>query len=138
MGPVDPASASTGSGTEAPGDRAGPVAAGLRGSLRPASELPERRPRRREVRVDGVDESLAPIVERAVALVRERAGVDAEQVVVEVAGSVTWADRSCGCPEPGRAYPQVPVDGVYVRLTAGGRQFHVHGGGRRGLFVCDN
>ncbi len=138
MGPVAPVPTSP--GNEPPGDPTVPVAPDLRGSLKPAGELPERRARRREVRFAGVDQSLAPIIERAVALVAGVLEADAEggqRVVVEAARSVTWSDSSCGCPEPGRAYPQVPVDGVYVRLRAGGRELHVHGGGRRGLFLCE-
>ena len=41
--------------------------ADLRASLRPADELPQRRPRRRQVEVEGVEEPLRPVVERAVA-----------------------------------------------------------------------
>ncbi|MFL6176683.1 MAG: hypothetical protein ACJ715_08510 [Ornithinibacter sp.] len=111
--------------------------AALRASLRPADELAERRPRRRQVEVEGVEESLRPVVDQAVADLVARLGVAPAQVRVEAAGAVTWSDGSCGCPEPGRAYPQVPVDGVYVRLAARGRLFHFHGGGRRGLFLCD-
>jgi hypothetical protein len=114
-----------------------PLGGDPRQALRPAAELPQGRRRRRAVRLDGVDESLRPVVDRAVADLVERLGVAPGQVQVEAAGSVTWSDSSCGCPEPGRRYPQVPVDGVYVRLVAGGRQFHYHGGGRRGLFLCD-
>jgi hypothetical protein len=109
----------------------------LRASLRPAEELPARRPRRRQVEVEGVEESLRPMVEQAVAELVARLGIGPTQVRVEAAGAVTWSDGSCGCPEPGRAYPQVPVDGCYVRLAAEGRLFHFHGGGRRGLFLCD-
>jgi hypothetical protein len=109
----------------------------LRASLRPAHELPERLPRRRQVEVEGVEESLRPMVDQAVADLVARLGIAPTQVRVEAAGAVTWSDGSCGCPERGRAYPQVPVDGFYVRLAAQGRLFHFHGGGRRGLFLCD-
>lgn len=86
--------------------------------------------------VVGVDESVRPLVDTAVAQLAEELGLARADVVVEAAGPVTWGDSSCGCPEPGRTYPQVPVDGVYLRLVAAGRVFHVHGGGPRGLFVC--
>ena len=109
----------------------------LRASLRSAQDLPARRPRRRAVELDGVDASLTPVVDRAIADLTERLGVSRDAVVVEVAGSVTWSDASCGCPEPGRAYAQVLVDGVYVRLLAAGRSFHYHGGGRHQLFLCE-
>jgi hypothetical protein len=119
------------------GDLSGPNGDELRAALRPAGELPERRPRRRRVEVDAVDESLRTVVEQAVADLVAHLDVTAEQIVAEAAASVTWSDSSCGCPEAGRAYPQVPVDGVYVRLAVDGRPFHYHGGGRRGLFRCE-
>ncbi len=120
-----------------PGEDATPGVDDVRASLRHADDLPERRPRRRQVEVDGVEESLRPMVDQAVADLVARLGIGPAQVGVEAAGAVTWSDGSCGCPERGRAYPQVPVDGFYVRLSARGRLFHFHGGGPRGLFLCD-
>lgn len=105
--------------------------------LRPAGELAPRAGRRRQVAVHGVDERLRPLVEQAVDDLAGRLGVDTGSVTVEAAGSVTWSDGSCGCPEPGRAYAQVPVDGAYLRLSHGDRTFHYHHGGRRGLFLCE-
>lgn len=84
-----------------------------------------------------MDRSLLPVVDQAISDLARRVAVTRAEVVVEAAGSVTWSDSSCGCPEPGRAYLQVPVDGVYVRLSAAGRLFHYHGGGQRPLFLCD-
>lgn len=98
---------------------------------------PTRGARRRVVEMAGVDEDLRPVVARAVADLSERLGVAPALVGVEAAGSVTWSDSSCGCPEPGRAYPQVPVDGFYIRLSSSGQLFHYHGGGRREPFLCD-
>jgi hypothetical protein len=106
--------------------------------LRRGADLPERPARRRVVDVEGVDERLRPLVDRAVEDLAGRLGVERSTVTVEAAGSVTWSDQSCGCPEPGRSYAQVPVDGAYVRLSSGGQVFHYHHGGRRGLFTCEN
>jgi hypothetical protein len=121
-----------------PSEATPPKGDDLRASLRPPDEIPVRRPGRRAVDVDGVDESVRPLVDQAVTDLAERLGLAAGRVVVEAAGSVTWSDASCGCPEAGRRYRQVPVDGVYVRLSAHGRLFHYHGGGRRGLFLCED
>ena len=106
--------------------------------LRRRDDLPQRRARRRVVAVEGVDESLRPLAQRAVEDLAGRLGVDATSVTVEAAGSVTWSDQSCGCPEPGRSYAQVPVDGAYLRLAQGGSTFHYHHGGPRGLFLCEH
>ena len=61
-----------------------------------------------------MDRSLLPVVDQAISDLARRVAVTRAEVVVEAAGSVTWSDSSCGCPEPGRAYLQVPVDGVDV------------------------
>ncbi len=111
----------------------------LRAQLRPARELPERRPSRQLVDVVGVDESLRPVIDAASADLAGRLAPGATPAIaVEAAGSVTWSDASCGCPAPGRSYPQVPVDGAYVRLAAAGRRFHYHAGGDRAPFLCDH
>lgn len=118
----------------------------FRAHLRPTGDLPQRRASRREVIVEGVDEELRPLVDAAVADLMARLGSPAAGVApagstgitVEAAAAVTWSDTSCGCPEPGRAYPQVPIDGTYVRLAVGGRVFHYHAGGGRAVFLCDS
>lgn len=51
--------------------------------------------------------------------------------------SVVWSDGSLGCPRPGVAYPQVQVEGLFVRFRLGGRNFDYHGGNGRALFLCD-
>jgi hypothetical protein len=105
--------------------------------LKPTSDLPEQPARRQSVVVTGIDERVWPSIEAARADLASRLGSSADRIVVEAAGSVTWSDQSCGCVRPGRAYPQVPVDGTYVRLAVGERAFHYHGGGRREMFLCD-
>ncbi len=114
-----------------------PPADDLRMALKPTSDLPVQPARRQGVVVTGIDEGVRPSIEAARADLAARLGSSPDRIVVEVAGSVTWSDQSCGCSRPGRAYPQVPVDGTYVRLTIGTRTFHYHGGGRREMFLCD-
>jgi hypothetical protein len=48
-----------------------------------------------------------------------------------------WPDRSLGCPEPGMAYRQVPVDGYLIRLRHGKQLYSYHGGGVRAPFLCE-
>lgn len=92
--------------------------------------------RRQRVDVVGVDESLRAWADRAVTDLAERLEVPRGQVHVAALGSVTWSDTSCGCPRPGMAYAQVPVDGAYARLEVGARAFHYHGTARTGPFLC--
>lgn len=109
----------------------------LRAVLRHREDLPRERPRRQPVAVPGVDPGLLPWAQSAVQDLARRLGVPVEQVTVVALGAVTWSDRSCGCPQPGMRYPQVPVDGAYARLEAGGRSWHYHGGRGRDPFLCE-
>jgi hypothetical protein len=124
-----------GSGEVGAGHR--PPADGLRQALKPNSGLPVQSVRRQRVVVTGIDEGVRPAIEAALADLASRLGRSPDRIVVEAAGSVTWSDQSCGCARPGRAYPQVPIDGTYVRLAVGSRTFHYHGGGRREMFLCE-
>ena len=116
----------------------------FREHLRTAADLPERRPGRQVVHVEGIDEQLRSQVDAAVADLRARLSIapsgaateTSSAITVEAAGAVTWSDASCGCPEPGRAYAQVPVDGTYVRLAVGRRSYHYHAGAGRAPFLC--
>ena len=118
----------------------------FRDQLRPTADLPERGRVRQVVLVEGVDERLRSQVDAAVADLAVRLGIAPSQaapempsaITVEAAGAVTWSDASCGCPEQGRAYPQVPVDGTYVRLTVGERSYHYHAGAGRAPFLCES
>lgn len=87
--------------------------------------------------VTGVDELVRPHIDLAVADLAGRLEIDASDIEVLVAASVTWPDRSCGCPQPGMVYPQVTVDGAYVVLGVAGRTYPYHSGGSRGPFLCE-
>lgn len=56
-----------------------------------------------------------------------------EHIEVERAESVIWPDGALGCPEPGVMYTQAQVQGYWVVLRAGGRQFDYRASGK-GLF----
>ena len=88
--------------------------------------------------MSGVDARLLPWAHAAVADLAHRLGLPDDDVRVVALGAVTWSDRSCGCPQPGMRYPQVPVDGAYARLEGGGRSWHYHGGGGRAPFLCED
>jgi hypothetical protein len=76
-----------------------------------------------------------PLVVAAVDNLAEHLGIEADAVTVVQAVAVTWPDGSLGCPEPGMMYTQALVDGTFVLLEAGGRQYQYHGGDP--LFLCE-
>jgi hypothetical protein len=82
-----------------------------------------------------------PGLQRMVALVVEdlaaRLGVEAERIDLLEVSAVTWPDKSLGCPQPGMAYAQVPVDGVLIRLEVEGQVYEYNGGGGREPFLCE-
>lgn len=60
-----------------------------------------------------------------------------ERITLLEARTVVWPDASLGCPRPGMAYRQVPEDGVVIRFEVAGVSYEYHGGGSRGLFLCE-
>lgn len=76
-----------------------------------------------------------PLVQAAVEDLARRLDVSPEEVTVVEALAVTWPDGGLGCPQPGMAYTQVPVDGSFVVLEAGERRYEYHGGDP--LFLCE-
>lgn len=69
-------------------------------------------------------------------LARRRAVAPDTIHVIEVR-DVTWPDPGLGCPQPGMAYKQVPVDGLLIRLESGGQVFEYHSGGGKAPFLCE-
>lgn len=71
----------------------------------------------------------ASILDPIIDAVARDAGVLREAVVVRQAEAVTFPNPGLGCPEPGMAYKQVPVDGYRVVLEAGGTTYDYRGTG---------
>lgn len=86
----------------------------------------------------GVSAGLEQVVSDAVSDLCSRLGVGTDEVTVIAAESVTWPDRSLGCPHPDMAYLQVLVDGARVLLEVGARTYAYHCGGERGPFLCES
>ncbi len=84
-----------------------------------------------------IEPGLEAFVEQAKADLARRTGLATDQIAVLAAQSVTWPDGSLGCPQPGMAYTQVQVDGLLIRLRAGGRDYEYHSGGPRAPFLCE-
>jgi hypothetical protein len=81
--------------------------------------------------------AMEPLVQAAVADLAQRLGVTPGEIGVIEAGAIVWPDASIGCPQPDMMYIQVPQDGALIRLSAGGKTYNYHYGGRRGLFLCE-
>lgn len=79
---------------------------------------------------------LEGIVEAVTVDAAKRSGVAREDIVVESAESVTWADGSLGCPEPGASYTMALVPGYRVKLLAAGRSLDYHATTRGHFILC--
>ena len=87
---------------------------------------------------DAGDPGVRFLVEMSRGDLAKRLGIAPDHIEVVEARAVMWPDASLGCPRPGMAYKQVPEDGALVRLSAGGRTYEYHSGGRRAPFLCEN
>jgi hypothetical protein len=67
----------------------------------------------------------------------QRLSISVDEIELLSVISVVWSDGSLGCPQPGMDYIQVPQDGVLIQLSVGGVVYNYHGGGNRGLFLCE-
>lgn len=79
-----------------------------------------------------------PQVQVAVKDLATRLAVPLEQIELVDVEPVVWPDGSLGCPQPGMVYPQVQVDGLRIRLRAGGQVYVYHSGGTRQPFLCED
>jgi hypothetical protein len=62
--------------------------------------------------------------------------LNASQIELVDASSVTWPDSSLGCAQPGMVYAQVMVDGILIRFRANNQVYEYHGGGGRPATLC--
>jgi hypothetical protein len=83
------------------------------------------------------DPDLEDLIDLAKEDLSIRLSISSRQIDVVEAKSVVWPDASIGCPQPDMRYKQVPVDGVLVRLEAGGKVYEYHSGGNQSLFLCE-
>jgi hypothetical protein len=65
-----------------------------------------------------------------------RLEIDEDAIEMLEARSVTWADSSLGCSEPGQMYLQVLTPGTLIRLAVADREFRYHAGEGRMPFLC--
>jgi hypothetical protein len=63
------------------------------------------------------------IIEKAKTDLSQRSHIDAEQIHVAEARSVTWPDASTGCVQPDEKEAKGAIPGYQIRLEAGGRYY---------------
>jgi hypothetical protein len=78
--------------------------------------------------------TLETLTESVLGDAAQRTGLERSRLVVESAETVTWADGSLGCPEPGMNYTMALAPGYRIRVRAGEELLDYHAS-RRGYFV---
>lgn len=81
--------------------------------------------------------ALTAMVDVSRADLAQRQSVPLEDIALVEMWTVVWPDRGLGCPDPNMGYPQVPADGLLIRLGIGQRTYDYHTDGRRPPFLCD-
>jgi hypothetical protein len=76
------------------------------------------------------------LADAALADLATRLGLDRQSLKVASVRSVTWANGSLGCPEPGTSYTQALVPGFHVVLSDGAGQYHYHASAGGAPFLC--
>ena len=80
--------------------------------------------------------TLESVTEKVLADAVQRTGIDRESLKVESAQSVTWADGSLGCPQPGMNYTMALVPGYRIRIKANQQVLNYHASARGYWVFC--
>jgi hypothetical protein len=64
-------------------------------------------------------------------------GIDPSTIEVIKAESVVWGDGSLGCPEPGMMYTEALVNGYWVVLLAGDREYDYRASQKGYFRLCE-
>ena len=83
------------------------------------------------------DGKISPFVQQAKVDLARRLGVEIDRIEIVEFTSVIWPNASMGCPQPGRRYTMMLVEGARIRLAFEGRVYRYHAGRRRGAFLCE-
>lgn len=79
---------------------------------------------------------LESAVDAALQDLAERSGVTPETISVVQAREVTWRNGALGCPEEDMMYTQALVEGFYILLSDGEREYAYHAGRDGKPFFC--
>ncbi len=78
-----------------------------------------------------------PQVEQAKVDLAGRLSVAPSAITVVTVEAITWPNGGLGCPQPGMAYADVLVDGLFVQLEYAGQMYNYHSGGSEPPFLCE-
>jgi len=124
--------------TPAPGGSSAESGAGAGNpTLQPADPVQVTPVEEEVVTPQPLDPAQNALVDQAKADLAVRLGVPLDEIELVEFRLVEWPDSSLGCPQPGMAYKQVPMDGAIIRLRAAGQVYDYHTGGGRPPFLCD-
>jgi hypothetical protein len=89
---------------------------------------------------DGFPDSpvLAQLIETAKQDLAHRLFLPINQIHLRQASEVIWSDTSLGCPQPGKGYAQVLVDGYLILLDAVYGEYEYHSDLGTNVFYCEN
>jgi hypothetical protein len=76
------------------------------------------------------------VVERSIADLAEREGVEESEITIVAVEEVTWSDGSLGCAKPGRMYTQALVEGQRITLRIGDQDFAYHAAAGKDATYC--
>jgi len=68
----------------------------------------------------------------------EKENVERQSISVNRAESVIWPDGSLGCAQPGEMYTMATVQGYWVVLQSGGKEFDYRASAGGHFFLCRN
>jgi hypothetical protein len=80
--------------------------------------------------------TLQSVTEAVLADAVQRTGIERDRLKVASAQSVTWADGSLGCPQPGMSYTMALVPGYWIKVRAGEQVLDYHASQRGHFVLC--
>lgn len=94
----------------------------------PAAVSPRVAPAKRDV--------TRPLDVQAIADLAARLNIAEKEIEVVRMQEVDWPDGSLGCPQPGRRYMQVVMNGTFIQLRVGDRTYNYHSANAQPPFLC--
>jgi hypothetical protein len=101
----------------------------------PSRTIPQVSPPTSSVEPGAVPEAVSA---RVVADAAAKAGVAPDAVTVVRAEPTTWTSGALGCPEPGHVYTQALVQGYWIVVEAGGKQYDYRVTQDGSMKLCEN
>lgn len=84
-----------------------------------------------------VPSELESLAKEISADLEKRTGVSAEAISLTKVESLSWADGSLGCPQPGMMYTMAIVEGYRLVYTVAGKEYSYHTAAAKRFIYCD-